>query len=71
MKLDTGFVIASLVTTIGILYKDTITIILGSVLVCMSIIPYVIHYIYTCRHNYNVSLAQDVNSIEESDIEQL
>jgi hypothetical protein len=68
MKLDTGFVIASLVTTIGILYKDTFTIILGTVLVCMSIIPYRPAFSY----NYNVIASNETNNIEKSeqDIEQ-
>jgi len=71
MESDSAFIIGSLLTIIGFLIKDTFTIALGSVMVFITIIPYVIHYIYTCRHNYNVSLTQDVNSIEESDIEQL
>ena len=68
MKLDTGLVMASLVTIVGILYKDTFTIILGTVLVCMSIIPYKPAFSY----NYNVIASNETNNIEKSeqDIEQ-
>ncbi len=67
MMSDTAFCIGSSLLIFGILFKDIVNTILGSIVLCV----YLIHYVLTIRHNYNVSLTQDVNSIEESDIEQL
>jgi hypothetical protein len=72
MESDTAFGIGSSFLIFGILFKDIVSTILGSIVLCI----YLIHYILTIRHNYNrhnynVSLTQNVNSIEESDIEQL
>jgi hypothetical protein len=67
MESDTAFGIGSSFLIFGILFKDIVSTILGSIVLCI----YLIHYVLTIRHNYNVSLTPDVNSIEESDIEQL
>jgi hypothetical protein len=69
MEPDSAFIIGSLLTIIGILIKDTFTIILGSFMVFITIVS----YINTCRYNYDVIGNNDtnINSIEESNIEQL
>jgi membrane protein implicated in regulation of membrane protease activity len=65
MDSDSVLIIGSLLIIIGILGKDIFIICLGSFIVFIAIIS----YINTCTYNYNV--ITNVNSIEESDIEQL
>jgi riboflavin transporter FmnP len=69
MESDSAFIIGSLLTIIGFLIKDTFTVTLGSFMVFITIVSYII----TCRYNYNVIANNEtnINSIEESKIEQL